>query len=311
MVTSIKNLPSDEFVLQGNSSCAGCSAILALRIVGKALGPNAMCILTPSCMVASMGLTPKTAYNWPCLNICFATAGASASGLVYALEALEKKGRLKGEMPTVFNWVGDGGTYDIGLQAISAAAERNDNFIHICYNNEAYSNTGVQRSGATPLYAYSTTTPGGKKEPQKSMPRLMLEHRIPYMATAAVSHPGDLYDKVVKAKNTKGFKYIEIFVPCWPGWRFASSQAVAVSKMAVNSGSWLLWEAENGKVEFSAPSKRILDGKVEKTPMKDYLALQGRFAKVLKSPDAEAKLAEIQAEVDHEIEFMKKRAEIY
>ena len=170
MATSIKKLPDIEQVLSGNGACGGCPATLALRIVGKALGTNAIMLLTPSCSVASMGMTPKLGYNWPCINITFASAGSSASGITHALEIMKEKGRLEGELPTVFSWVGDGGTYDIGFQALSAAAERNDNIIHFCYNNEAYSNTGVQRSGATPRGTYTTTTPSGKRQPKKIWP---------------------------------------------------------------------------------------------------------------------------------------------
>lgn len=230
MATNIKNLPVEEFVLSGNGACGGCPATLALRMVGKALGPNAIMLLTPSCSVASMGMTPKTAYNWPSLNITFATAGSSAAGVACALEALQERGKIKGELPTVFNWVGDGGTYDIGFQALSAAAERNDNIIHFCYNNEAYSNTGMQRSGATPRHCYTTTTPGGKLQPKKNVPLLMLDHNVPYVATASLAFPGDLYDKVIKAKSMKGFKYIEIFAPCFTGWQFPSSDTVDISR---------------------------------------------------------------------------------
>ena len=310
MATSIKKLPSDEFVLRGNGACAGCPSTLALRTVGKALGENAMMLLTPSCAVASMGMTPKTAYNWPSLNITFASAGSSAAGIANALEIMKEKGKIEGELPTVFNWVGDGGTYDIGFQALSAAAERNDNFIHFCYNNEAYSNTGVQRSGATPKYTYTTTTPGGKPQTKKNMARLMLEHNIPYVATASLAYPGDLYDKVVKAKSIQGFKYIEIFAPCYIAWQFASSDTVELSRNAVDTGAWLLWEAEHGKISFSNPSADIISGKKERLPIDDYLIKQGRFKKTLGGEDGNAKLVEIQGDIDNEIEFMKKRAEI-
>lgn len=309
-MTKIKDFPKDEFVLSGNGSCPGCPATLALRLVGKALGKNAVILLTPSCTVASMGGTPKTAYNWPSFNICFATAGSSASGMVYAYESMKAKGKWQGEIPTICNWVGDGGTYDIGLQALSAAAERNDNFIHFCYNNEAYSNTGVQRSGATPRLAATTTTPTGKKMPKKSMPQIMLEHNIPYMATASLAYPEDLYDKVVKAKNTKGFKYIEIFAPCYTGWQFPPNQTIELSRKAVKCGAWLLWEAEYGNVTISGPTKRILEGKVPKDPVDDYLLCQGRFIKNLRGEDRAEKIAQFQADIDREMEFMRQRAAI-
>ncbi len=295
MATAIKNFPEEEYLMKGNAACAGCASNIAFRIVSKALGPNAIMVMTPSCAVASTGLLPKSAYRYPILNVCFAAGAVSASGIEYALEALQKKGKHPGELPTVFTWIGDGGTYDIGLQSLSAAAERNDNIIHFCYNNEAYSNTGVQRSGATPQYAMTTTSPSGKKESKKSVPLMMLEHKIPYMATASISHPADLYDKVMKAKSIKGFKYIEIFAPCHPGWHFPSEQTVEIAKMAVNSGAWLLWEAEAAKLSFSAPTKRLLDGKTPKLPLEDYLRAQGRFKPLFRAEDSAEKLAALQA----------------
>ena len=310
MATSIKKLPDIEQVLSGNGACGGCPATMALRIVGKALGSNAIMLLTPSCSVASMGMTPKLGYNWPGINICFATAGSSASGIAHALEIMQEKGRLQGELPTVFCWVGDGGTYDIGFQALSAAAERNDNMIFFCYNNEAYSNTGVQRSGATPRGSFTTTTPTGKRQPKKNMALLMLEHNIPYVATATVAYPGDLYDKVVKAKNTPGMKYIEILAPCYLGWQFDMPETVQMSRMAVRSGAWLLWEAENRKINFNNPTSHIISGKKAAAPVDEYLMKQGRFNRLLKGPDAAQRIAEIQGDIDHEIAFMRERAKI-
>ncbi len=310
MTTSIKQLPDIEQVLSGNGACGGCPATMALRIVGKALGSNAIMLLTPSCSVASMGMTPRLGYNWPGINICFATAGSSASGIAHALEIMQEKGRLQGELPTVFCWVGDGGTYDIGFQALSAAAERNDNMIFFCYNNEAYSNTGVQRSGATPRGSFTTTTPTGKRQPKKNMALLMVEHNIPYVATATVAYPGDLYDKVVKAKNTPGMKYIEILAPCYLGWQFDMPETVQMSRMAVRSGAWLLWEAENGKINFNNPTSHIISGKKAAAPVNEYLMKQGRFNRLLKGPDATQRIAEIQGDIDREIAFMRERAKI-
>jgi len=310
MATSIKKLPDIEQVLSGNGACGGCPATMGLRMVGKALGPNAIMLLTPSCSVASMGMTPKLGYNWPCINITFASAGSSASGIANAVEIMKEKGRLQGELPTVFTWVGDGGTYDIGFQALSAAAERNDNFIFFCYNNEAYSNTGVQRSGATPRGTFTTTTPTGKRQPKKNMALLMLEHKIPYVATATVAYPGDLYDKVMKAKSIPGMKYIEILAPCYLGWQFDMADTVQMSRMAVRCGAWLLWEAENGKISFSSPSSNIISGKKGADPVDDYVMKQGRFNRLLKGPDSAQRIAEIQSDVDRDIAFMRERAKI-
>ena len=310
MATAIKNLPTEEFVLSGNGACGGCPATLALRIVGKALGNNAVMLLTPSCSVASMGVAPKTAFNWPSLNITFASAGSSAAGVAAAFEMMKEKGKYKGELPTVFNWVGDGGTYDIGFQALSAAAERNDNIIHFCYNNEAYSNTGMQRSGATPRHAYTTTTPGGKSQTKKNMPQLMLEHNVPYVATASIAYPGDLYDKVVKAKSIQGFKYIEIFAPCFTGWGFDPSEVIEMSRKAVQTGAWTLYEAENGKIKFSSPTDAIMSGKVQRKPIDEYLRSQMRFMRIFKNGDEKQLIADIQADIDRELDYLRKRAEI-
>jgi len=310
MSVKIKDMSAVEYVLPGSAACAGCPSTMALRLVGKALGENAIMIMTPSCAVASIGLLPKTCYSMPVLNICFASAGASGGGVSMALDAMLEKGKLSGEKPTVFNWVGDGGTYDIGLQGISAAAERNDDFIHFCYNNEAYSNTGVQRSGATPLHATTTTTPTGKTVPKKNMPLLMLEHRIPYMATASLAYPMDLYRKVAKAKGIKGFKYIEIHAPCHPSWKFAASDTVALSRLAVKTGSWLLWEAEYGQVTLNNPTALLAAGKAQPLPLEDYLAGQGRFAGLMKSADKAEQLAAMEAEIQRELKFMAGRAQL-
>ncbi|MCL1853433.1 MAG: thiamine pyrophosphate-dependent enzyme [Peptococcaceae bacterium] len=308
MATRIKDLPAEEIVLSGNGSCASCPSTLALRMVGKALGSNVIMLLTPSCTVASMGLTPQMAFNYPAMNVCFATAACSASGVVYALEAQAMKGRLQGELPTVITWTGDGGTYDIGFQALSAAAERNDHFIHFCYNNEAYSNTGVQRSAATPAHAVTTTTPSGKVEGKKNMPLLMLDHRVPYMATASLAYPADLYDKVVKAKSVKGLKYIEIFAPCYPGWRFESKDMIKLARLAVRSGVNLLWEAENGSItRFSNPTKGLVEGTAQPRGLEEYFSAQGRFKHVMTPDKREAFLSGVEAEIRGEMALLKKR----
>ncbi|ATW25724.1 thiamine pyrophosphate-dependent enzyme [Candidatus Formimonas warabiya] len=310
MSVTIKEFSDVEYVVPGSAACAGCPSTMALRIVGKALGENAIMLMTPSCAVASIGLLPKSCYSLPVLNICFASAGASAGGLTLALDALLEKGRIKGEKPTVFNWAGDGGTYDIGLQGLSAAAERNDDFIHFCYNNEAYSNTGVQRSGATPIHAMTTTTPLGKEVHRKNLPLLMLEHRIPYVATASLAYPMDLYRKVQKAKGIKGFKYIEIHAPCYPGWKFSASDTVKMSRLAVKSGTWLLWEGSYGKVTLNNPTSLLAQGKLAPIPLEEYIGGQGRYAHIMNSPQREEYLSAIREEIKRELKFMAGRVEL-
>ncbi len=302
-IRSIKDMSDFELVIPGSGACAGCPSTIALRIVGKALGPNSVMLMTPSCAVASIGLLPKTCYDLPVQNICFAAAGASGGGASSAFDVLYRKGKIP-DKPTVFNWTGDGGTYDIGFQGISAAAERNDDYIQFCYNNEAYSNTGVQRSGATPRYALTTNTPLGKETGKKNMPLLMLDHQIPYVATASLAYPMDLYRKVEKAKSIKGFRYIEILAPCYPGWKFEASQTIQYSRLAVKSKAWLLWEAEDGNVTFNSPTKQILEGKVPPVPLNDYLEGQGRFKHIFKSPDKAEILKQMEVDIETGIRLM-------
>jgi pyruvate ferredoxin oxidoreductase beta subunit len=311
MATALKDIPAREYVLPGNGSCPACPATLALRIAAKAIGSNAVIVLTPSCTVASMGYTPKHAFDYPAINVCFAAAGAAGAGISASFEARAAKGRLDGELPTVFTWTGDGGTYDIGLQAASAAAERNDNIIHFCYNNEIYSNTGTQRSGATPIGAATTTTPGGKKEHRKNLPLLMLEHRIPYMATASIAYPADLYDKVLKARNTKGFKYIEIFAPCAPSWKFDGKDTIKLARLAARNGLNLLWEAEYGEItRFNEVSAALISGKRPIDDPEEYFAAQGRFKHTMAPGKKDEFLAATRRDIEEDIAFMRARAEI-
>lgn len=221
------------------------------------------------------GVYPKSATGIPTLNIAFEAAGAAASGIVAGLKA---KGLTD---ISVLAWAGDGGTFDIGIQALSGAAERGTNFIYVCYDNEAYMNTGIQRSGATPFGAITTTTPVlGKLQTKKNMPMIMAEHGIPYVATACSSYPRDLYKKLKKAKELKGgTKYIQCLAPCPPGWRYSSELTIEVGRLAVETGMYVLYEIENGVLKLSGPSKKLLDPE-KRRPVRDYIRLQGRFAKM-------------------------------
>ncbi|RLG46348.1 MAG: pyruvate synthase subunit beta, partial [Thermoproteota archaeon] len=172
---------------------------------------------------------------------------------------------------TVIAWAGDGGTYDIGLQALSGAAERGDDILYICYNNEAYMNTGIQRSGATPPRAWTKTTPKGKAEMKKNMPLIVAAHGASYVATASVSHPIDLARKVEKARDMERFRYIEILIPCPTGWNFPVDKTVEVAKLAVETLVWPLFEIEGGVLKINYKPR-------EKRPLSEYLRLQKRFA---------------------------------
>ncbi|WXG45745.1 MAG: 3-methyl-2-oxobutanoate dehydrogenase subunit beta [Candidatus Atabeyarchaeum deiterrae] len=266
----ILGFPEEELLLPGNSSCAGCGATLALRYTLKALGNRTIMVVPACCTSVIQGLYPRSALDIPTLNIAFAAAAAAASGIVAALEA-----RREDDI-TVLSWAGDGGTADIGIQALSGAAERGTNFLYICYDNEAYMNTGIQRSGATPYGMKTTTTPTGKREKKKDLPMIMASHEIEYVATACPSYPRDLYDKVKKAKDLKGTRYLHILAPCPSGWLCDGSLTVEVGRRAITSGMWILFEISNEKLELTGPSKNLVDP-AKRTPIEEYLKIQGRY----------------------------------
>jgi len=266
-------IPEEEFILGGNRACPGCGAVIALRIVAKALGNDVILVIPASCATIISGKFPATPFNFPVLNMPFETAGAAASGVVAALEVMGK------DDITVVSWAGDGGTADIGLQALSGAAERGTNFIYICYDNEAYMNTGNQRSGATPFGALTTTTPTGKTELKKDLPGIMAAHNIPYIATACSAFPEDLFQKVKKAKTITGTRYIHVLSPCPTGWRVDSSLSIAVGRKAVSTGMWILYEVESGQLKLTGKSKYLVDP-AKREPIEEYLKLQGRFAHI-------------------------------
>jgi len=273
---AIKNLPDTECVIPGSAACPGCPATMALRTVFKALGKNTIMVVPACCTSVIESIYPNTSFDIPIMNIAFEAAAAGASGVE---ASLRQQG--KGDT-TVVAWAGDGGTYDIGIQALSGALERQTNFIYMCYNNQIYSNTGIQRSGATPLGAWTTTTVSGKTEFRKEMGEIIQAHHIPYSAQACVSYPEDLYNKVKKAKNIKGPKYIEIMAPCPPGWRFGMEKTVDMGILAVETGAWILYECENGNMTFNGKSKLLLEKKIEPKPIEEWIKYQGRFKHLFK-----------------------------
>ncbi len=293
MVT-IKELPKEEYLLKGHAACAGCGPSIALRLLFKALGKDVILVVPACCTSIIQGPYPYTSVNVPLQNILFESTAAAASGIVAALR------QRKVEGVTVVGWAGDGGTADIGIQALSGAAERGTDFIYICYDNEAYGNTGVQRSGATPYGAWTTTTPTGKKERKKDMPFIMAAHRIPYVATACPSYPIDFVNKLKKAKEIRGTKYIHILAPCPTGWRYDTSKTVEMGKLAVQTGLWALYEIEYGKFKLNPPSSGLVD-KAKRKPVKEYLKLQGRFRNL-----TEGDIAKIQEWVDEDWERYRK-----
>jgi len=287
MAASTLNLPEKEYMLPGNRTCAGCGLSIAYRHALKALGENTIVTIPASCLTVLHGMYPITSVNIPCLNTAFASTAASASGIVAGLKALGRTGI------TVVAFAGDGGTHDIGIQALSAAAERNTDFIYVCYDNEAYMNTGGQRSSSSPLGATTTTTPViGKEQHQKDMPAIMAAHGIPYVATASSSYPLDLYEKMRKAKDIEGTRFIYISTPCPPGWGFPIKDTVMMGRLSVETGMVVLYEIEDGVFRLTSASDRLARRGKPK-PAREYIELQGRFGKI-----SEAQLDELQRWVD-------------
>ncbi|MEM0087369.1 MAG: 3-methyl-2-oxobutanoate dehydrogenase subunit beta [Thermofilum sp.] len=278
--------PREEYLERGHAACPGCGAMLLLRHVLKALGPNTYLVIPASCTSVIAGPHPKSAFRVPVLHIAFAASAAAASGVVEALARLERPGN-------VVVWAGDGGTVDIGLQALSGAAERGHNFIYICYDNEAYMNTGIQKSGSTPYGAWTTTTPSGNPGFKKDLPGIMISHRVPYVATLSPAYPSDIAYKVKKAASISGgLKYLHALAPCPPGWRYEPRLTVEIAKLAVLTGMWVLYEVEKGVFRLTGPSAGLLD-KSKRRPVAEYLRLQGRFSHL-----SQEEVEKLQREVD-------------
>ncbi len=284
MSIRLKELPKKKYLLPGNAACPGCPETMGLRYVGMALGDEVILVVPAGCSSVIQGLVPRSSFNFPVLNIVFAAGASTASGLARAF-------KLRDVRAKVVVWAGDGGTADIGFQALSAAAERNEDIIYICVDNEAYMNTGIQRSSLTPYGAWTTTTWKGKTEHKKPLPQIVAAHRVPYVATASVGYPWDFIAKLRKAASIKGFKFIHLHAPCPVGWRFDPSLTVKVAKLAVETGMWILYEYEYGRLRLNPPSNRLLDPSKRK-PIIEYLKLQGRFRELLNSPEAIKELEE-------------------
>ena len=272
MTINIKDLSPEKYLLPGNAACPGCPEALGLKYLRMALGDKVILAVPAGCSSVIQGLAPGSAFKFTTLNVPFASSDAVAAGLSAAKEILN-------EDAVIVAWAGDGGTADIGMATLSGAAERNDNIIHICVDNEAYMNTGIQRSSLTPYGAWTTTTWTGKKEGKKELPLIMLAHKVPYLATASIAYPTDYIEKLRKAASVKGFKYIHLHAPCPVGWRFDPKYTVRIARLAVETGMWILFEAIDGKVTISPFSKPYIN-KERRKPVTEYLKLQGRFRTV-------------------------------
>jgi len=274
-VYAAKLLPPEELFAPGHKACQGCAPALALRYLLKALGPNTIIANATGCMEIISSAYPDISWGVPWIHVAFENAAAVASGIESGIKILQRKGKLAPGKINVVAIGGDGGTFDIGLQALSGAAERNDDIIYVCYDNEAYMNTGIQRSSGTPYGASTTTSPAGKAIPgQATIKKDLLEigaaHGIAYAATACTSYPFDFMDKVKKAFSYDGAKLIHILAPCPTGWRTNPGEVIKHGRLAVHTGIFPLYEVDHGRY------KMTLDLPFLK-PIKSYLSVQGRY----------------------------------
>ncbi|WP_457571110.1 pyruvate synthase subunit PorB [Desulfovulcanus sp.] len=292
-----KNLPKESLISPGHRACQGCGEILAMGMVMKAAGPNTIVANATGCMEIVTSPYPETAWRVPWLHVAFENAGAVASGIEAAIQVLYKKKKIK-EKPNIIAFAGDGATADIGLQSLSGALERGHNFLYVCLDNEAYMNTGIQRSSSTPYGAMTTTSPPGKESKgqytwKKNVAMIAAAHNIPYVATASPAYYLDLMNKVRKALAVDGPAYIQIFSPCPTGWRSKPEQSITLAKLAVQTGAFPLFEVEYGRFKITQKTKEL-------KPIKEYLQLQRRFRHL-----GEDDIAYIQERVKAEFERLK------
>jgi pyruvate/2-oxoacid:ferredoxin oxidoreductase beta subunit len=284
-------IPAGELMSSGHLACPGCGGSIAMRLVLKVLGPKTIVSLPACCWTIVAGPYPQSSLGVPLFHTAFETAASTAAGIRAALD-------MAGDTETtVLAWAGDGGTFDIGLQALSGAAERNEDILYVCYDNEAYMNTGVQRSSSTPWGAWTTTTPAGtpKSHPKKDMLAILAAHGIPYGATASVAFPADLVDKVKKAKAIRGTRFLHILAPCPPGWRSSDEETIELARMAVHSRVFPLIEVEDGqRWRFSIEHPA--------DPVEPYIRRQGRFRHL-----SDEQIRHIQSETDARWARLEKR----
>ena len=293
MIKRDKRFPEEEYMMSGHLACSGCGATIGMRYALKALGEDTVVIIPASCWSVIAGVFPYDSLKVPVYHVAFETAASSATGVKAGLEMMGDT------TTTVLAWAGDGGTFDIGLQALSGAAERNEDLIYVCYDNEAYMNTGVQRSSATPFLTWTTTTPvhQTKEEAKKNIMEIMAAHCIPYAATASVAYPEDFFNKIKKAKGIEGFKFLHILSTCPTGWRLPTQLSIKAARLAVLTRVFPLYEIEYGE-------RYTLNLKPEFHPVKEYLKLQGRFSHL-----SDSEIEVIQGNVERTWERLVKKAE--
>jgi pyruvate ferredoxin oxidoreductase beta subunit len=291
-------VPAEEFVAEGHSFCTGCGEVLALRLACKALGRNVIIANATGCIEICTSPLPVTSWRIPWVHTLFENTAAVSSGSEAGLRILMKKGKMPEKDIKCVAVAGDGGTSDIGLQALSGALERRHNFLYLCFDNEAYMNTGIQRSSATPYGASTTTAPAGKLSIgqttwKKNLPEIFVAHNIPYVATASPGYPFDLMNKVKKGAEVNGPAYVHLLSPCPTGWRSPSNLSVKLGKLAVETAIFPLYEVENGRYKLNVDPSKL-------KPVEEYLKPQGRFRHLL-----EGEVKEIQEHVNEEYARLK------
>ena len=290
----------ESLLAPGHRACAGCGPAIAIRQLLEAAGKNTIIVEATGCMEVTTTPYPQTAWKVPWLHVAFENAAAAASGVEAAYKAMISKGLIpKDKMPNIIALAGDGGTFDIGIQALSGMLERGHKVLYVCYDNEAYMNTGIQRSSATPLGAATTTSPAGKVIPgkmtrKKPIAMIAAAHDIPYVATASIAYPADFKNKVKKALSVDGPSFIHVFAPCPTGWRFGTEQTVELARLAVETGVFVLYE-----ITQENPLKPIITKKLkDRKPVEEYLKIQGRFRHLFKPVKRQDIIDKIQEEVD-------------
>ena len=300
---AILGLDEREYFAKGHRACAGCAEALAIRLVTKAAGPNTVVIQCTGCMEVVSTPYPETAWRLPWIHGAFENNASIASGVERALKSLGK------EDVNVLVLGGDGGTYDIGFRGLSGAFERGHNITYVCTDNEAYMNTGIQRSGATPYGASTTTSPAGKltvgkEEQKKDIIGIMAAHHSPYVATASAGYHADLIRKAKKALETKGPTFLNVYNTCVPGWRTDPAASIKIAKLGVETGATPLYEVIDGKHVLNMPQD--VDNL---KPVEEYLKLQGRFRHLFRPEKNEQVLNQIQEGVDKNLRKLKELAQ--
>ena len=305
LVKGLKDLPLEEPLSPGHRLCPGCGASIVVRQVLLAAPKDTIVANATGCLEVSTALYGYSAWNRPWIHSAFENAPAVASGIEAGFKALARRGEAEEHPIVVFG--GDGGTYDIGFQALSGAIERGHRFLYVCYDNEAYMNTGIQRSGGTPRGAWTTTTQvgpaqSGKPERKKDLVSIVVAHRAPYAATASVSHWQDLMNKVRKALSTDGPTFLHVMAPCTRGWRYDASRTVRMSRLAVETRFFPLYEVEGGVYRITVPV-------TNPRPVEEYLKLQGRYSHLF-LPQHASQLEALKRDVESDYRRLEKLAQL-